>query len=295
MSSEALPEPLRLPQSYQGNNMVFIVGCPRSGTTWLQKLLASHPKVHSGPESHLFEWYLGPLIRHWNRELLLDQHRSVGLKFYFQENGFKAILRNFMLQLLVPMASQLKESELFVEKTPDHGFWMHEISEVLPNSRFIHIIRDGRDVVASLLAASRGWGSSWAPKNSRAAARKWTESVRTIHETGRTLPRERFLQVRYEELWNDSQGSLSTVTKFLGLDWDEVSITEAIRRNDARTIIENREGRSDGRGTKPSNEFIRRAYPGGWKRDLNWSEKIWFWWIARKTMEEMGYSCRYPW
>jgi hypothetical protein len=42
---------------------VFLVGCPRSGTTWVQRLLACHPGIATGQESNLFEMYIGPQLR----------------------------------------------------------------------------------------------------------------------------------------------------------------------------------------------------------------------------------------
>jgi hypothetical protein len=298
-SLQPSPEFHTLPADYNGHNLVFIVGCPRSGTTWLQSLVASHPLAHTGRESHLFDWYLGPLIRHWNQELEI---RDVGLGNYFREDEFHSLVRNFTLQLLAPMALSLQEGELFVEKTPGHGLYLQEISEMLPQSRYLHILRDGRDVTASMLAASKSWASSWAPRDARNAARTWVKSVTTIREAARSLPSGRFLEVRYEELWNDPRRILSEVMEFLGLKWNDQEVNEAIRRNDARashggrTPIK-RGGAYSGRGGSEvkKNEFIRRAVPGGWKTDLSWSDKIWFWRIARKTMDEVGYECRYPW
>jgi aminoglycoside phosphotransferase (APT) family kinase protein len=52
--------------------MVFLVGCPRSGTTWHQKLLASHPRIRSGEESHFFSLYVGPQLRAWNDQKTRD-------------------------------------------------------------------------------------------------------------------------------------------------------------------------------------------------------------------------------
>src|SRR4029078_1122517 len=67
-----------------------------------------------------------------------------------------------------------------------------------PEVRFVHMIRDGRDVVSSMLAASGGWGSKWAPASVARAARVWSEHVRgarTAHDRA-----ARYLEVRYEEL-----------------------------------------------------------------------------------------------
>src|SRR5947208_10995760 len=49
------------------NPFVFIVGAQRSGTTWLQRLLASHPAIAGGQESHLFSGYLAPLWQRWRQ------------------------------------------------------------------------------------------------------------------------------------------------------------------------------------------------------------------------------------
>jgi hypothetical protein len=48
---------------YQGHNLVFLIGCPRSGTTWLQRLLASHPQVRTVQETFLFPRYISPQLR----------------------------------------------------------------------------------------------------------------------------------------------------------------------------------------------------------------------------------------
>ena len=57
------PGPQTVPACPDGSNLVFLVGCPRSGTTWLQRLLAGHPDVHTGQESNLFKDYISPQMR----------------------------------------------------------------------------------------------------------------------------------------------------------------------------------------------------------------------------------------
>ena len=54
---------------YSGSNMLFVVGCPRSGTTWVQRLLATHPRIRTGQESDVFDQYIGPQLRAWEQEL----------------------------------------------------------------------------------------------------------------------------------------------------------------------------------------------------------------------------------
>ena len=117
---------------YRGKNMVFLVGCPRSGTTWLQKLLASHPRIRSGEESHFFSLYVGPQLRSWNdqktRHLDGRLGHAAGPQAYFREEEFRAILKNYLAALLKPIVDGLEPEELFLEKTPSHALY-------IPNQR----------------------------------------------------------------------------------------------------------------------------------------------------------------
>ncbi|HEY2596345.1 MAG TPA: sulfotransferase, partial [Chloroflexota bacterium] len=77
--------------AYDGANLVFVVGCPRSGTTWVQRLLASHSCIRTGQESDLFDMYVGPLLHTWQQELRVDSsgRGGVGLACYFTDAEFR--------------------------------------------------------------------------------------------------------------------------------------------------------------------------------------------------------------
>lgn len=166
-------------EQYTGNNIVFIVGCPRSGTTWLQQLLASYPKAKTGRETHLFSWLIGPQLRAWRKEMdrlaSREDRIGVGPPAYFTEDKFLRNLKQYLLVLLQPMVGNLKQDEFFIEKTPNHALFIPEIVQMLPDSKIIHVLRDARDTVASLMAvnkSSRGKGGGnvpWAPESAREA------------------------------------------------------------------------------------------------------------------------------
>ena len=102
--------------------MVFLVGCPRSGTTWLQKLLASHPRIRSGEESHFFSLYVGPQLRSWNdqktRHLNGGLGHAAGPQAYFREEEFRAILKNYLAALLKPIVDGLATRRIVSGEDP---------------------------------------------------------------------------------------------------------------------------------------------------------------------------------
>ncbi len=289
---------------YQGGNIVFIVGCARSGTSWLQRLLASHPRVRTGQESEFFHSYIGPQLRNWREEVrsLSWGRGGVGLQCYLRTDEFMVALKEYMLKLMQPMIGQLKDSELFVEKSQEHSFWISEISELLPDSRFIHMLRDARDVVASLLAASRSWGAEWAQKSARLESFRWVNNVRAVRDAAKNLPKDKFTEVRYETLRASPERELRGLSDFLRLDWSDEQIALAVRNNEPDSFrqtgtkipLRGNFGKISGPAVEEPEGFIRKAKAGSWKEDLSALQKFQVWFYARKTMKEMGYPWRFP-
>src|SRR5919197_3322932 len=127
-------------ESFSGANLVCVVGCPRSGTTWLQRLLAGHPRVRTGQESDVFDIYVGPQLRAWRRELdpVSSGRGGVGLACYFDDAAFTSLLRRYAGDLLQPMLGGLASDQVFLEKTPSHALYIPEILELFPKTRFVH-------------------------------------------------------------------------------------------------------------------------------------------------------------
>ena len=291
---------------YAGENLVFVVGCPRSGTTWVQRLLATHPCVRTGQESDIFDLYVGPQLRIWQQELAVDSsgRGGVGLGCYFTDDEYRSILKAYLLKLLAPMVGELKPGELFVEKTPGHVLYATEIRALLPNVRFIHVLRDARDTVASLLSASRGWGRTWAPRRAADAARTWVTHVRAAQRAKESLPSAQFIEVRYETFHRDGASELRKVADWLHLTWSDEDVRNALQRNSPDAARAGRGtpiplGGAFGQGgnttVKEPPGFIRRASTGGWQRDLNALEKLQVWRVAHATMAELGYPWKAPW
>lgn len=103
--------------SFTEDNMIFIVGCPRSGTTWLQRLLATHPRIKTGHESRIFE-YVGSQFRNWRFDL--DSPNRVlggrGMTCYFTEEEFILVQKAYLNLLLAPMVKDLHPGQFFWKK-----------------------------------------------------------------------------------------------------------------------------------------------------------------------------------
>ena len=297
---------MTLAPDYRGANLVFVVGCPRSGTTWVQRLLASHPHIRTGQESDLFDEYIGPQLRAWRREL--DPNSSgrggVGLGCYFEEAEFVRLLRSYMLQLLEPLVGGLQPGQLFVEKTPSHVLFVPEIVALLPEARFIHVLRDARDTVSSLLGASRGWGRAWAPKKAGGAASTWVIHVQAAQVAQRQLPSSQYFELRYETLHTEGAALLKRLADWLCLTWSDSDIAAALAENapdraragKGTPIPLGGQFATSGQSTvKEPEGFIRKAQAGSWRSDLSPLDKLAVWRVARTTMAEVGYPWMTPW
>lgn len=285
-----------------GSNFVFVGGCPRSGTTYLQKLLAALPGIKTGQESNIFIGYISPLLRRWYQEVgyaSYDTRGGVGLPCYFTEEEFRGILKGFLAQLLGPMTKSLRNNEIFVEKTPSNVLCIDDILDLLPNAKFIYLLRDARDVVASLLKSYRSWGRHWAPPNAKEAAKEWCNYMKKFKQFKEQVSTDRIFEMKYESLVDAPLKNLTEIADFIGLTFSKDDLEKAINLNTLQATL-----RSGGTNipvggmlkkkhnfVKEPKGFVRKGKPHSWKDDLTLIEKITVWRIARSHMREAGY----PW
>jgi Sulfotransferase family len=283
----------------RGANIAFIIGCPRSGTSYVKNLLAFHPNVRTGRESYLFAWYLGPMIKRWNKPR--EGSGFPGLQSYLTSEEFHQVLYETSDRLLELMAPKMQANDVFVEKTPHHAFWIPEILEVFPNARFVHVLRDARDVTASMLAASKSFGKNWAPSHAFVAARTWVKHVSAAQEAQKKLQGDQFHEIRYENLRQNPAKELRALTDFLKLEWTDTELLGAIQNSDPKNkSIRGSELRGEyaktyGSTVERRQGAIRKARPGSWKQDLKFYDKWQVWLFAKKKMNEIGYPWKYPW
>ena len=208
-------------------DVVLIVGAPRSGTTWLQSLLASHPAIATGPETHFFRTFAAA-----DAEFHRRRDRPLGVSEYWTAEQFHDAIERLFWGALSRLPAPAGPVRCFLEKTPIHCMHGAFILRVLPRARFLHVIRDGRAVAASLLRAADGWGRDWAPDTIGRAADRWDLRVRTGRAIRELVPRpSAYREIRYEDVRHDPRGALASLFGWLGLDADAEFVEGAVRAN----------------------------------------------------------------
>src|SRR3954462_9045030 len=146
----ASPEPIAI-------RPVFVVGVPRSGTTWIQRMLAMHPEAWGLLETYMFSRGrgLGGLLDSAPRleegDLALP---PPGLGRVFDRAELVGELRAIATRWLTHGSDGAR---FVIEKSPWHLWDLDVIAEILPEARFVHVMRDGRDVAVSVIAARGSW------------------------------------------------------------------------------------------------------------------------------------------
>lgn len=197
----------------RGKQLVFLVGAPRSGTTWLQLLLSRSPLVATAQETHLFNIFLRDIVAQWNFYRMTG--RRAGLTQVLTDEEFRAGLRCATGFVFAKIAQSKPSATIVLEKTPDHVNYWREILDVWPEAHFIHIIRDPRSVVASLCVASKTWASDWAsPRISRNSERWITDVTNGRHIRSAT---QNYQEVTFEELLLDGPKVLMRLLSGLGV------------------------------------------------------------------------------
>jgi hypothetical protein len=198
--------------------MVFVVGARRSGTNWVQRVLAAHPDVVAvTSETSLFSHGLSA-VRERFHHAAIGSPRSGAT--HMDASALADALRTFCDSVFLHISSALDPAaERIIERTPDHVRHLPLISEVYPDAWIIHVVRDGRDVARSLLS------QSWGPGSMADAATEWRTAIEAARAAAPELARYR--EVRYEELIADPARGIRDLWAWLGLSVDEAAISAA--------------------------------------------------------------------
>ncbi|CUH39492.1 Sulfotransferase domain protein [Jannaschia seosinensis] len=256
----------------------FLVGAPRSGTTWIQRLLQTHPAICGGEESHFFTLFAHPM-QAADRMLSRNSDRKIGPLVYTDRDTYENAIREIWGRIFVGLYSENPGACVHLEKTPDHSLYLEEITRLFPDAKIIFLTRDSRAVTASLINAGKGWGSHWAPDNVRDAAIVWRRYIEAIRGWHTRNPSHPFLTIRYEDALANTEAMLDQMLDFV-LPKGTPHETQKI----LKLFATMQEERKDPAG------FARLRGKGGWRNDLSLRQKVTVWRYTRRSMRALGYE-----
>ena len=251
---------------------IFIVGCQRSGTTVLRLMLDSHPRISCGPETRFLEDLAKLTTENWTR---LAHYGCT------QQYWLDAIARFFGTIQSDYAASRGKAR--WADKTPRYALSLDFIDQLFPRCQVVHVVRDGRDVVAS---HRHRFGYKAAAK----AAEKWPRYMRAGRAAGEKLGPDRYREVRYEDLVADPEGTMRALLDFLGEEWDDAVLHHEDHPHDIADKYAGFAGSRRKEGGDQTNVYRSRV--GAHRKELGPVLQILVRWRAGAMLRELGYAGR---
>lgn len=218
---------------------IFVVGAPRSGTTLLQYMLRSHPRI-SFPtsESHFFiplyrnQASFGDLKQVENVRRVLGEMYRINADFletnlhgmHFDIDSLAGELhaegRHTVQGIITGLFEKNARGEgkaRWGDKTPYYVLHMPKLLDWFPNAKIIHLIRDGRDCALSMFERKH----DFRVYNTYYAAKYWQHFVDTGREVGSRLGANTYMEIRYEDMLADPVAAARRICEFLGEEYSD--------------------------------------------------------------------------
>ena len=297
------------------NPYVFIVGCARSGTTLLQRIINAHGQIAITPESHwicrLFEQGKGVtpegvVTAELIPVLLLDLNpRFARLNIGQQEllrllESDHAVRYASFVSGIFDLYGKAKGKELVGNKTPGFVRKIPTLQHLWPQARVVHLIRDGRDVCLSMINrplnhVNRGPLCTWAQDAVTTAALWWEWSVRLGRQAGNSLGSGLYYEMRYESLVAQPAEECAALCALLGVPFEEGMLRfhegrkRTVRPSDAKHAWLPSAG--------DESEFRLRPITAGlrdWRSQMSHADVEKFEAAAGELLDELGYPRAIP-
>jgi Sulfotransferase family len=275
---------------------LFIAGCARSGTTLLQRIVDAHPEIAITPGLHWISRHFKNQNRLVTPELVseLTEHKRFA-QFEIPREEFEGLLGSgepvpypTFLNRVFGLYGKIKNKPLVGNKTTSYVRSILELHALWPDAKFVHIIRDGRDVCLSILnwkKADRTAGryASWEEDPVSTTALWWERKVRKGREDGVVLGPGLYHETLYEDLVDDPQRECKRLCEFLGVPYDDAML----RFHEGRERVES------GRSAKSA---WLRVTPGlrDWRTQMSTGDVERFEAAAGDLLEELSYERAVP-
>lgn len=294
MKANILSKPLELTNEQESileRNLVWIFASPRSGTSWLALRLLTHSTLT------MDEPYIGDILAIVTGKIGVNAKLYQRLKkrkdYFFSDEYsdlWKHHLRKMILNRIYGQFQNL--SMKIIIKEPNGSFGSKIISECLPNSKIINLLRDGRDILDSFLDAHSegGWiatrdgkvvtSDERIPFLSR-LARNWDSRMKCVIETYQNHHRDLRYTVKYENLLKNTTEELEKIYKFLDIEIGKKQLEKIVTNSSFVNIPPERKGKGKSQ---------RSATPGAWKKSFSEEEKKVIEEIIKERLLELSYE-----
>lgn len=269
----------------------FVVGCGRSGTTLLRAMFDSHPEMAVPPESYfvasmgkrrrLYEGDGDFAVERFVRDLSAHPRYRI---WALPEEELRRVLRDrdpsdlpSAIRITYAAYAALRGKTRYGDKTPSYVLHLPLLAAMFPEARFIHIIRDGRNVALSALDIE------WGPNSVEDAALFWRGQVSRGRKEGARLGSERYREIRYEDLVTDPETVVRSLCPFVGLPFDESMLHYFERADEVMA------------GVRGRDKHERLALPpaGGlrdWQQQMDVGDLATFEALAGDLLDALGYQ-----
>jgi hypothetical protein len=211
----------------------FIIGRPRSGTTLLKVLFDAHPNIIVPNEFPVIIdlSYKYAKVTHWNAEILKSFYYDI---FRVKKIEYNVINKEDLLHDLMKSEGEniysdiikilysnvksdfiKKEILCYGDKNPSYSMYVKELSKLFPDAKFIHIIRDYRDQISSMIKKEL-----YDIPSVSILAYQWKRSLRMIRKVKRAFP-EKFYTIKYKEFVENPKPLLKEMYDFINIPFDE--------------------------------------------------------------------------
>lgn len=248
----------------------FVCGAPKSGTTWLQRVLDAHPQIQCSGEGHFIDRFSAPLarvLRGYAEHMTLVADRVYEGGAYYPplvQADLDRIVRTFIIERLMTR-NPGPEIGWIGDKTPRYTARLAALLRLFPDARFLNIIRDPRDVAIARMHQARRAGEG------KRVAEGTAERIQFIRDGGTdwagcVAPVDAFVAerpglvhtIRYEDMIADPAGEAGKAFAFLGARHDDALVAGVA----AATSFEAMTGRKAGEEHPTS--FMRKGIAGDW-------------------------------
>jgi len=267
----------------------FVVGCPRSGTTLMRWMLREHPRLAISPES---PWLveLAPRRGRWSQKRqaqVLDEilrHPTFAYWVLSEEAARATVAERRpssyaeLVAALFAAHAELLGKPRWGNKTPENVLHIELLARLFPRAVFVHVIRDGREVAASLV------DQGWTTKGLVGHAYWWRDCVTAGRRAGQGLGPARYCEIRIEDLIADPQGVLEGVCAAIGESYSP-RMLEYTRRRDELDSWEESARRSHQHLGKPPTAGLRDWEAGASADERDEVERL-----CRPLLTELGYE-----